>query len=69
VQPSEDGREVEMTIEGEVAAEDIAMAARQLVPGLQEMLDIHPQWEDGMSGIMQLLVLIQIEESLKSRIK
>ncbi|WP_148041041.1 phosphoribulokinase/uridine kinase [Montanilutibacter psychrotolerans] len=61
--------DVEMIIEGDVAAEDIGLAARQLVPGLQEMLDIHPQWEGGMSGIMQLLVLIQIEESLKNRIR
>ncbi|WP_363799984.1 hypothetical protein ABU614_08240 [Lysobacter firmicutimachus] len=69
VQTAEDGGEVEMSIEGDVAAEDIAMAARALVPGLEEMLDIQPRWEDGMSGIMQLLVLIQIEESLKSRIR
>ncbi|MEI2432979.1 hypothetical protein RDV84_03735 [Lysobacter yananisis] len=69
VQSSEDGSEVEMSIEGEVDADDIAMAAHTLVPGLEEMLDIRPQWEGGMSGIMQLLVLIQIEESLKSRIR
>jgi uridine kinase len=69
IQPSEESGDVEMTIEGDVAADDIALAARSLVPGLQEMLDIEPQWEHGMSGIMQLLVLIQIEESLKNRIK
>jgi len=69
IQQSEESGDVEMTIEGDVAAEDIGLAARTLVPALQEMLDIHPQWEDGMSGIMQLLVLIQIEESLKNRLK
>lgn len=67
VQQVEESGDVELTIEGDVAAEDIGLAARTLVPGLQEMLDIHPRWEDGMSGIMQLLVLIQIEESLKNR--
>ena len=69
VQPSQDSGEVEMTIEGDVAAEDVALAARTLAPGLQEMLDYRPQWQDGMSGIMQLLVLIQVEEALKSRIQ
>ena len=69
VQLSEDSGEVEMSIEGDVAAEDIALAARTLVPGLQEMLDVRPQWEDGMSGIMQLLILVQTEEALKNRIQ
>jgi uridine kinase len=69
VQPSEDSRDVEISIEGDVAAEDIALSANTLVPGMQEMLDIQPKWEHGMSGIMQLLVLVQIEESLKSRMK
>jgi uridine kinase len=69
IELAEDSDEVEMTIEGEVSAEDIALAAGTLAPNLQEMLDIHPQWEDGMTGIMQLMVLLQIEESLKNRIR
>lgn len=69
VQLADDSGEVEMEIEGDVVAEDIALAARSLVPGLQEMLDIRPQWEDGMSGIMQLLVLVHTEEALKNRIQ
>lgn len=66
---AEDSDEVEMTIEGDVTAEDIALAAGTLAPNLQEMLDIRPHWEDGMTGIMQLMVLLQIEESLKNRIR
>lgn len=69
VQLSDESGEVEMIIEGDVAAEDISLAARTLVPALQEMLDIQPIWQDGMTGVMQLLVLIQVEESLKDRIK
>ena len=69
IELSEDSDEVEMTVEGEVSAEDIALAAGTLAPNLQEMLDIRPQWEDGMTGIMQLMVLLQIEESLKNRIR
>ena len=64
---ADDSDEVEITVEGDVWAEDIALAAGTLAPNLQEMLDIHPRWEDGMSGIMQLMVLLQIEESLKNR--
>jgi uridine kinase len=69
IELAEDSDEVGMTIEGDVSAEDIALAAASLAPNLQEMLDIHPCWEDGMTGIMQLMVLLQIEESLKNRIR
>lgn len=64
---ADDSDEVEITVEGDVWAEDIALAAGTLAPNLQEMLDIRPRWEDGMTGIMQLMVLLQIEESLKNR--
>jgi len=69
IELAEDSDEVGMTIEGDVSAEDIALAAASLAPNLQEMLDIRPEWEDGMTGIMQLMVLLQIEESLKNRIR
>ncbi len=69
IELAEDSEEVGMTIEGDVSAEDIALAAISLAPNLQEMLDIYPCWEDGMTGIMQLMVLLQIEESLKNRIR
>ncbi len=69
VELSEDSEEVEMTIEGDVSAEDIAMTANTLMPGLQEFLDVQPRWEEGMTGIMQLMVLLQMEESLKNRIR
>jgi uridine kinase len=61
--------EVDMTIEGDVAADDIGLAATMLVPELQEILDRNPDWQDGMTGIMQLLVLTQVEESLRSRLR
>ncbi len=64
-----DAGDVEMTIEGDVVAEDVDLAARKLVPDLHEMFDITPLWEDGVSGVMQLLVLVQIQEALKSRLQ
>lgn len=69
IELSEDSEEVEMTIEGDVSAEDIAMTANTLMPNLLEFLDVHPLWEEGMTGIMQLMVLLQMEESLKNRIR
>jgi uridine kinase len=59
--------EVHITIEGETSAEDIALAAEILCPGVFEFLDILPKWEDGPSGIMQLIALSHISQALTKR--
>jgi uridine kinase len=58
---------VELTIEGEVAAEDLAFVASTLVPHLEELLPIEPAWQDGITGVMQLCVLVQIADSMQRR--
>ena len=63
-----EGCTVEMTIEGDVWAEDIRLAAANLVPHLDELLDVQPLWHSNVLGMMQLIVLMQIDESLRRRI-
>jgi uridine kinase len=63
-----DTNETLMSIEGDVSAEDIAMAARMLVPRLIEFLDSTPQWADGVLGLMQLIVLTHINQALNKRL-
>jgi uridine kinase len=62
-----DGTDVKMTIEGEVSAADIAMATEILCPRVLEFLDIHPKWQDGMLGLMQLVTLYHINQALTKR--
>lgn len=62
-----DGADVKMTIEGEVSAADIAMAAEMLCPRVLEFLDIPPKWQDGMLGLMQLITLSHISQALTKR--
>lgn len=62
-----DGAEVKMTIEGEVSAADVAMAAEILCPRVVEFLDIPPKWQDGMLGLMQLITLSHISQALTKR--
>lgn len=64
---SNDGSEVQMTIEGETSAADVAMAAEMLCPQILEFLDIHPKWQDGMVGLMQLVALCHISQALTKR--
>jgi len=59
---------IEMTIEGEVVRDDIALAARELLPQLSELLDIAPEWQNGMLGLMQLIVLTHITQALRTRL-
>ncbi len=62
-----DGADVKMTIEGEVSSADIAMAAEILCPRVLEFLDIPPKWQDGMLGLMQLITLSHISQTLTKR--
>ena len=59
---------VKMTIEGNVDADDIKMAANTLCPKTIEFLDISPKWHNGMDGIMQLITLSRIEQIFKQRL-
>jgi len=56
-----------MAIEGEVFAADIAMAAEILCPRVLEFLDTSPCWQDGMLGVMQLVTLSNVNQSLTKR--
>ncbi len=58
----------EITLEGEVDAEDVEMAAHKLVLHLDELLALHPVWQGGPAGIMQLFVLNQTAYALKKRL-
>jgi hypothetical protein len=58
---------VRMTIEGEASGADIAMAADLLCPRVLEFLDISPQWQDGMLGLMQLFILSHVNQALTKR--
>jgi uridine kinase len=62
-----DGADVQLTIEGEVSAADISMAAEILCPRALEFLDIPPKWQDGMVGLMQLITLSHISQALTKR--
>ena len=62
-----DSADVQLTIEGEASAADIAMAAEMLCPRVLEFLDIPPKWQDGMLGLMQLITLSHISQALTKR--
>lgn len=59
---------VELTVEGETDSDDIALAAREMLPQLTELLDIKPTWQGGMLGLMQLIVLSHITQALRARL-
>lgn len=56
-----------IVIEGDPTAADIAAAARALVPHMFDFLSLTPRWLDGQRGIMQLVVLDQIDQRLISK--
>ena len=62
-----DVSEVELSIEGETSAQDIEMAARLICPQIFEFLDLQPQWQNGVLGLMQLITLSHINQALTRR--
>ena len=62
-----DGDGILMVIEGDCSAEDIAYAARIVCPNILDFLDINPRWQGGVIGMMQLVVLAHINQSLNKR--
>lgn len=62
-----DGSGVALTLEGETSAEDIQLAAHMVCPRILEFLDIQPRWQNGVVGLMQLITLSHINQSLTRR--
>lgn len=53
-----------LVIEGEPSVADIASAARALTPDMFDFLALTPAWSGGLTGIMQLVVLDRLAESI-----
>jgi len=65
--PDADGT-TEFSVEGdEVSAEDVAFAARTLLPELDDLLAIGAKWLPGTLGVMQLVVLVQLVQKTRRR--
>jgi hypothetical protein len=62
-----DVSEVEISIEGEASSDDIRMAAQLVCPQIFEFLDLQPQWQNGVLGLMQLVTLSHINQALTRR--
>jgi len=65
---NENSTEVEIMIEGDSSPEDIQMAAGILCPQIIEFLDMHPKWEGGVNGLMQLITLSHFNQILTKRL-
>ena len=59
---------VEIHVEGDLAPEDIALSATKLPKAMLELLAMVPQWHSDMLGVMQLIVITQIELALRNRL-
>jgi uridine kinase len=64
--PLQDGR-LEVLIEGEPTADDIAALARRLVPSMAEFVAVEPKWHPAMTGIMQLIILHELDNVRRKR--
>jgi len=61
---AENSNTVELMIEGDIDAADVALAAGIMVPNLDELIALKPDWRGGMTGIMQLIVVVQTAHAI-----
>jgi uridine kinase len=61
-----DGR-AQVLIEGEPSAADIAATARRVAPDMHSFLAVDPVWRPGLSGVMQIILLTEIDRSRRRR--
>ncbi|WP_394392549.1 hypothetical protein [Shewanella woodyi] len=64
-----DNDNVTLTIEGDVFAEDMSLAIQSLNLTFTELLDIYPVWKDGMLGLMQIITILHLDETMRVRKK
>ena len=58
---------LELLVGSEISAEDVQLVAQRLVPQSEELIDVEPSWQSGVTGVMQLVVLAQTAEILRER--
>jgi uridine kinase len=59
---------IELLVSGIAHADDLGAVARRLIPQSEELLDIEPTWQDGMIGVMQLVVMAEAAQVLRERV-
>ena len=64
---NEETSDIELIIEGETNANQIKQAVKMLCPNIFEFLSLDPKWEDGVLGLMQLIVLSHINQAFTKR--
>jgi hypothetical protein len=68
VGPERESGEIVLSVEGDLKADDVALAAGLLCPDMLDFLDVRPLWRDGLSGVMQLVVLAHINQTLRKQL-
>jgi len=64
---NEETSDIELIIEGNTDAREIGQAVKMLCPNIFEFLSLDPKWEDGVLGLMQLIVLSHINQAFTKR--
>lgn len=58
---------VEFDIEGEIEARDFDLLVKVLAPEAEDLLAAEPRWMDGVSGVMQFIVLLHLIRKTRQR--
>jgi len=62
-----DDNKAKLEIEGEIYKEDLLLVAKKICPRALDFIDYEPIFENGINGLMQLIVLTYIDQELTKR--
>lgn len=67
VSPIKKDGSVVFKVQGDVSEDDLFLAIEKVAPHFLELIDTKKGFYSGMSGIMQLVIIMQADEALKNR--
>ena len=59
--------DIELDIQGDVQPEDLQLASGMITPHLGEFIVEEGGFNPGMTGVMQLIAMIEIDQALRNR--
>lgn len=68
ISSTEDKEKIEILIEGDnIKGYALAKVAYKIIPNIQDILTLVPQWSDGLLGVMQLFILLQLASNANEK--
>ena len=67
IQQSKNLEKVSLSISGEISSDDILLISKSMIVNSEDLIFYNSKWNDGMQGIIELIITIHIADLLHQR--